>query len=435
MYDVIQMSEPKKTIILEGSIFEVDRDKELNKLYTEAVFADGRKTLEPVIETIQKIKDELETQVTNQEKGIKNFDPNKFWRNTLFRDLEDAMIKVFGFRIVSINPYEEKYLSSEKMFESKMLNAWVYSNDRFPIDGLVTDKGFYDKTKSVQMFVYMTLGLIRALDADEILAVIIHEFGHAIDPALVTITYSETNILSKYLTDRKDALTSSEKKVLEKNKKRGFAAEIIGTIIGCLLVIAVLALPAFISWLRDLFMGKEKAEQNRINKIIKMIQSDPDRFTRQEFAEAYADNFARMYGLGPQLMRGLRKISSDYEKYSHNRIKRERARQEYILGLTRDMIKDEHKTDIHRIRSLIKEYNADIADPKTPAPVKKQLQEDLTELEKVLDEYLNNFSEFQNRVNKTINEELMKIEAEENASKKSSEDKKPEEEKKDDQKN
>ena len=80
---------------------------------------------------------------------------------------------------------------------------------------------------------------------------------------------------------------------------------------------------------------------------------------------------------------------------------------------------------------MIKEYKADIADPNTSVIVKKQLQEDLTELEKILDEYLTNFGEFQNRVNKIINEELSRIEV---ADEKKAAAKKPKEEKKEEPK-
>jgi hypothetical protein len=54
----------------------------------------------------------------------------------------------------------------------------------------------------------------------------------------------------------------------------------------------------------------------------------------------------------------------------------------------------------------MREYKADINDPTTPKMVKKALQQDLDELDKVLDLYLNNFSDFQNKVNQMINEDI-----------------------------
>ena len=49
------------------------------------------------------------------------------------------------------------------------------------------------------MEIWISLGLIKNLTSDEILAVLLHEFGHSIDPALIDIKYTETNILSKYI--------------------------------------------------------------------------------------------------------------------------------------------------------------------------------------------------------------------------------------------
>ena len=54
------------------------------------------------------------------------------------------------------------------------MNAFVYHSDRYPIDGLVTDKGFYDKTHSLVMDIRISLGLVKELTAEEIVAVLLH---------------------------------------------------------------------------------------------------------------------------------------------------------------------------------------------------------------------------------------------------------------------
>lgn len=432
MYDVINLTIPEKksdpSSNFSLNLFDesVEVEKSIDQFYTEAVFANGKESVMPIVETIKKIKDLLESQIAEQDKGIENnkdadnkrkkgepgtytkvkyFDPKAFWKNQLFKQLEDEFSKVFGFRDVSIEPYIEKYNSKEKMFESRILNAEIYHADRFPIEGLVTDKGFYDKSKSVRMNVYLSLGLIRALSEEEIMAVMLHEFGHSIDPALVDIKYTEVNILSKYLTDRKHAINKNEKKFIDKHKNNFI---VIFCIFGVLLVGTLVS--SIFNAIRDKILGKEKVQQKKLEKVRRMIESDKDKFTRQEFSEAFADNFARMYGFGPQLLNGLKKLDKESEKMINSRFKKERTRQDIIVMIVQDSINDVHKTNIHRARALIKEYKSDIADPNTSAIVKKQLQEDLTELEKILDEYLTNFGEFQNRVNKIINEELSKIE-------------------------
>ena len=51
-------------------------------------------------------------------------------------------------------------------------------------------------------------------------------------------------------------------------------------------------------------------------------------------------------------------------KAIEHRHKNEKARQKAIVEITMAMIKDEHKTTIHRIISLKKEMENDIKDPK-----------------------------------------------------------------------
>lgn len=428
MYNSIQLTDPyaKNTKILESfstdPLMEAATSEQLDlKLYTEAVFSGGKEKLQPIVDRVTKVKEYLESCIQEQDKSVgevndwakkkanergpkpkvANFDPKAFWRSTLFKDLEDEIGKIFGFRNVEIHPYIEKYSSKTKDFQSKELNCAIYHMDRFPVEGLVTDNGFYDKSRSLTMELHISLGLIHGLTAEEIVAVLLHEFGHGVDPALVDIRYIQTNILSKYLTDRKGAINRSEKKMI--NKLSEFAG-IIG--VG---LIAILSIG--IGKLLELFQNKDDIEQKKLNQVKEMVRKDNDTFGRQRYTEAYADNFARMYGFGPQLASAFRKMSKEFDNRLNSRYKKEKDRQDAIIRITMDCLRDSHKTDVHRIRALLKEYDMDINDPNTPAAVKKQLQDDKAELEKVLDEYLNNFGEFQNRVNKVINDELIKKEA------------------------
>lgn len=406
MYNVIQMTENVS-----------------DEFFSEAVFADGKKTVEPILaaitncknilgEEIKKVDETTKLHKTNKSIEVYKFDPKKYWKNKAWKDLEDSIMKVFGFRYCEVNPYIEKYISKVNDFESRELNCAVYHADRFPIEGLVTDKGFYDETHSTTMMIYITLGLIKDLEADELLAVLLHEFGHTIDPALTSITYAKTNVLSKYLTDRTGSLTNAEKKALGK-KKDNFAI-ILCAILGAYIAGGLVALFKFIY---EKIIGKEKIEEKRLQSIKKAVQNEKEEFNRQQFSEAFADNFARMYGYGAVLARALSKLSKHIEGMilSTSWGKKESKRRDFITSMTIDALQDVHKTDIHRVRSLIKEYKADIADPTTPPQVKKYLESDLKELESVLELYLNDFSEFQNKVNRTINDAL--IEKEERAKK------------------
>lgn len=226
MYDAIIMTlpQPKKSSIPKQLLDFPFRESaeepkaDMNtQFFSEAVFNNGKSKLDPILKAITTMKDELTEKISEQGKtNGKTFDPKSFWRSISFKDLEDSMKQVFGFRYVSVEPFVEKYNSKNGTFESKTLNCLVSYVNRFPIDGIVTDDGFYDKTHSLVANVYISLGLVKALTAEEILAVLLHEIGHNIDPALVNIKYAEVNVLSKYLTDRKTELTKSEEKVFSK---------------------------------------------------------------------------------------------------------------------------------------------------------------------------------------------------------------------------
>lgn len=367
--------------------------------FSEAVFKDGKKSVEAVEKAFEAVKAELELEIETQKKSRKKvdrFDPEKFFKHNVFKKLEDVLMDIFGFRSVIIEPLQEKYDRKNDEFESKMMNAFIYNMDRYPIEGLLTDKGFYDKSKSTYIHIILTLGIIRNLEANELTAVLLHEFGHGIDPALVTISYTDTNILTKYLTDRKDKLTDKEKE-----RKKNLGESLIVSIIYLL----VLTLPILWDWFRKLIFGKDKVRKDKMKKIEYVIKKDKDKFNRIDMAEAYADNFARMYGYGPELMKALKKLNKENFK-DLSRIKLESWRESALIHITIAMIKDEHKTDIHRIKNLIKEYENDINDKNIPKKVKEQMEEDKKELELILKSYTEDFDEFQNLINQTLIEEL-----------------------------
>lgn len=415
------MNPIKMESISDSILFESDHLSPLNlpmdTLYTEATFVGGKETIKPIEEAFAKVKAELETRISADTKE-KPFDPKSFWKATVWKEVEDSITSIFGFRSVSVNPFIEKYLAKEKQFESKALNALVYSSDRFPIDGLVTDKGFKDKTRSIQMEIWVSLGIIRALEPNELTAAFLHEFGHGIDPALVDITYAEVNYLSEYLTDSKKKISDKERKAMEaaekrKGKKNSILLRLCAQIESTSDKFKEMFVKAFKA-MEKKFKGFEfpwGGSEARLKKIRKEMEKETDRFTRQEYSEAYADNFARMYGYGPDLASVFKKIDLDIANWLKNRYKNEKARQKAIVKITIATLRDEHKTSIHRILALRREMQTDIKDPQTPDVVKKQLQEDLDELEKVLKAYQTDFESFQNKCNTLLIEELNALDA------------------------
>ena len=135
---------------------------------------------------------------TKNNSAWQTFNPEKFIRNTLFKDLELKMCEIFGFKHVSFQHVLERYIGNGK-FKTFMLNAYTYPTWRYPIDGLVTDDGFYDKTHSIELTIVFCLEILRNFTPEEIVAIFLHEFGHNIDPALVDIKFVKTNKLVEYI--------------------------------------------------------------------------------------------------------------------------------------------------------------------------------------------------------------------------------------------
>lgn len=396
--------------------FEINIPDPTYSLYTEAVFADGKSKLQPIIDDFKAIQDDLNKQISMQEDrdslyddwkkngGTKptlaKFDPVKFWKDPKFKKLEDDIQKIFGFRSVIIMPYKERYSSKQKEFESYEFNAFTYSINRYPIEGLVTNSGFYDKSRSITLEAHISLGIIKNLTVDEIVAVLLHEIGHNIDPALMDIKYTEINVLSKYLTNRKGAISNAEKKAVD--KRHGVASEILVPLI----VFGLYAINAILIILTNVFPHGKGFINKTVERLRKQVRNDKEGFNPYNSTEAFADNFARMYGFGPALASSFKKMQSYTNKHLDSWIALERERQDVMLRIIENTLKDVHKTDIHRYRSLIREYEKELADPDIPAKVKKAIKEDKDEMEKLLDEYLDSFTELQNRINQMINEEL-----------------------------
>ena len=239
------------------------------------------------------------------------------------------------------------------------------------------------------------------MSATELTAIFLHEFGHNIDPALVDINYTTTNALSKYLTDRQDKLNDQEKKELNGTNKRGIFDLLV--VIGAISIFFLIN--SIVQVFKSIFFNRKKA----LDKIRKKLKENKDKYDRFYNAEAFADNLPRMYGLGAAEASAFEKMSIHYSKMRESRFKREKRRQLAIADMVLSSIDDSHKTEIHRIRALIREYELDLKDPEIPDKVKDQIREDMEEVKLVLGKYLNSFSDFENSVNRVILEELDKV--------------------------
>lgn len=373
----------------------VNQDK---NIFTEAVFNKGKETIQPVIELIEKVRNYASEYMDGVADSKAEAAFKTFTKIEEFKKLEDAFVKAFGFRSVVIYPYSMGYSKKNGGYDHGDINAFTYTEQRYVIEGLVTDKGFYDSSHSLSFEMYIHVNAFLKLEASEILAVIIHEIGHNLDPALVDIKYTETNILSKYLMDRKGKLNKSEERHMELSKKEHkMAAEVIeliilSTYIG--IIALIMLLPKIITGISKALFKKTKL----YDKLSKVVNNRKDKFDKVENAEAFADNIARMYGLGKELISALNKITVT----TLERFKSEKERQWAIGQITKYTINDEHGTIYDRAYSLIKEYQKDLDDPMIPKKVKVQIKEDMDSLKDFLNYTKDNSDEFENNIKKII---------------------------------
>jgi len=442
----IQLMNDEQCALFESStLAKVGSNSIYDDYYQEAVFTHGKETIKPIEKCIEKLRKELLDQlgmVEDENGKIKqsyksNFNYNKFFKSYNFKDLEDELKKVFGFRSVDIYPLEEDYISKDKEFWYNYINAYTTMILRYHIDGLVTEKGFYDSTHSISLVITFTNTAIKDLTPSEFMACLLHEIGHNIDPAIVDIKYTQVNVLSKYLTDRKNKITNAERKALEKNGKSLTGDGVVALLyFGVVLFYVLMVMPwkkiwrGIVNGIKNLFHIKITDEEikERIDRIKKEAEKDKTQFNRQSYSEAFADNFARMYGYGKELALLLKKIDKD----SHTKIKswysKERSRQEAIVEMITNALNDEHKTEIARIQNLIREYEEDLKDKNLPKQVKKNMQNDLNELKAVYDSYTDDFDDFYKRCVEMMKDQLVKkdeIVSKENEKENSKKDSKP----------
>jgi hypothetical protein len=140
---------------------------------------------------------------------------------------------------------------------------------------------------------------------------------------------------------------------------------------------------------------------------IKQLLKSAKEFNSKNNTEAYADNIARMYGYGADLMSGLRKLGINNDELTlHSYRNKAKRREKVILDMYESYLKDIHGTDVQRIIALIKEYEDDIKDPSIPKGTKKWMEEDKKKLEQVLDAYINDKDKMKANINKMIKDAM-----------------------------
>lgn len=365
-------------------------------LITEAVFKDGKEKVKPIedaFEALARVYAEKKKKLGSDYSSYKAHE--EFYKDDAWKKLEKTIIESLGIRSVI---FSHMTLRS-KVKNKPYLNCYTYTNvyDRFPIDGLITDTGFYDSSHTLVCEMIISQELFDMCTAEEITAIFLHELGHNMDPALVDIKYTGTDILIDSMLGREVS-----KKKLDKVKPKGIT--VIGEIliIYFIFILAMSLLPALINLIKELFETKEK----KMDKIRKLLDSARE-FNKKDNMEAYADNIARMYGYGSALMTGLHKIGKQNEDiHFHSYKEKTKRREKAVLNMYISSLKDVHGTDVQRVMALIKEYESDLNDDTIPDSVKKWIKADKVQLEALLNEYTNNKDQLKATINKMIKEAM-----------------------------
>lgn len=416
-----------------------DKLKNMN-VFEEHVFsAKGRAKLKKIDEIWNKIKEELAKETVD---NGKKFNPIKFCKNELFHQLELTIQDIFGFRYVEIFPKIEKVYdeSKDKMFV--YVNACtVMPPNRFAIDGIITDAGFFDKSKSMKMYMIVGLPLIQMLESEELTAVFLHEMGHNLDPAMYNINYKDMNDYVKYILD-----TDRDKKKKENNnvKKTPWLEKIITlstnnteTIKKSSKGFIVKAIKKSLNFIDKMILNLSKflytlkfknPFNSNLDKVIdKLVKATKENikkkgiFSKYNSSEAFADNFPRMYGYDKYLVKASSKMNKEneetnmkdiYGKNVFNRANIEKIRSQFFAIVIQDSIDDVHRTDIHRYYSLLKEYYKDLKDKTIPADIKKSIQKDLDEMIKLGDIYFKSPDQVKNKIYASIFNAIKEVDPE-----------------------
>lgn len=384
----------------------IDLDEFDNKninFFQEAVFTGGRQKLKPIDNAFKKVQEALKKEIGSDGKS---YSPEKFYKNPAWKDLEDAILKIFGFRFIEMAPQYEKAYGTDKTKMFVYVNAGtVMGEQRFAIEGLVTKDGFYDRTKSLIIQMIVGNQLLLMLEPEELTAIFLHEFGHNIDPALIDINYNQINEYVKYIQDTdKDKAKKEEKgnywlnqfTTLATNSRKitqdhtggdisvtdllGLAISFIGIIIQ-----ALFGFLQFLKWHNPFNTNVVEVAKRLMKKTKENIKSKGI-FSKFSSTEAFADNLPRMYGYGKQLISALNKLDNFtdedsmkklYGKDVLTRSDVEKCRCQFFSAMIESQIKDVHKTTVHRYYSMLKEYLKELKDSTIPANIKKEIKADL----------------------------------------------------------
>lgn len=406
----------------------------MSEIIQEAVFKKGKEKLKSIDQAWVPIKKRLSEMIGKQGKNFKTKD---FYKDNCWKDLEDTVHKVFGFRYLEIMPFMENPHEHDKTKMFVYVNAGTAAENRFVIDGLVTDDGFYDSTHSLVAMMVVGIPLLQLLEPEELTAIFLHEIGHNIDPALIDIKYKTINDYSKYICDtdkdkaKKEAEQAKAPFDLGFNNETGLSwtgffggliwvcfnimkTNSIGFLIGQAITIGVI-IKECVKCFFDLGNLKFHNPFNRnADEVAKQLANKTKEnikkfgmFSKYSSTEAFADNLPRMYGYANHMYAAFHKIEQKLNDeglkqiYGKDVLKRsdiEKVRAQFFAVVVSNSIKDVHKTEIHRYYSTLKEYYKELNDKNIPPQIKKEIKYDLEQVMKVGEKYFKSPDTVRNKI-------------------------------------
>ena len=398
-----------------------DKLRDIN-IFQEAVFEKGKSKLKKIDEAWGPIQAKLKVML---DRNGKDFDPNKFYKDPIWKPLEDAIQEAFNFRYVEVAPVIEKAYQYDKDRMFVYVNAGTVAEQRYAIDGIITNEGFYDKTKSLVLQMVVGNQLLLMLEPEELTAIFLHEMGHNIDPAIIDINYAQINDYVKYIQDTdKDKFKKEQKKnfwmdkftTLVSNRKKpkkkliedgNIIVSLVDIILNIPFVVECLAKFLRFCQFHNPFNTNTKEVAKKLVAKTKENIKEKGVFSKYNSTEGFADNLPRMYGYGKALLSGLNKfdklISDEqmkkiYGKDILTRSNIEKARTQFFSVVIDAAISDVHKTTVHRYYSILKEYYKDLKNATIPSDVKKQIKKDLEDILALGDTFFKSPDEVRNKI-------------------------------------
>lgn len=309
-----------------------------------------------------------------------------------------AVEKTFGYTVFSFN------INADSSLNAWALNMGMYQNKNERaklLKALRAGKaGFrFDAAGDVVGMVSFNLGIINATEFsdEELVAIMLHEIGHNF---FVSVMYGDSAYgLSKKLTK---VLKSLNKKILDRvSSGKDISLETIEEDVEDS-IDKFSFVKSLVDKLAEPISMVTSAIKRRFNKVAKLFShesvEDNLRGNMREYTnEKFADTFAAMYGYGPYLHSALMKFDDYYANMrttkqstnptivAYNVFKRNLSDiLAYIMG-----IKDEHPDGLTRVKVSTDYLKKEIAREGIDPKVKAILVDQLDQLNRLIDDYIN----------------------------------------------